>query len=74
MELTWTTDTWKKDLPEAQETTISQATELFYLSMPGTYEVTVKLIPVGAYAGDITGKVMAEGSGTFQIPAKWAET
>ena len=72
-ELTWTTDTWKKDLPEAKETTISQATDVFYLSMPSTYEVTVKLIPVGAYAGDSAGKVMAEGTGTFQIPAAWAE-
>ena len=74
MDLSWTTDTWKKDLPEAQETTISYATEIFYLSMPGTYEVTVKLIPVGAYAYDTAGKVMATGTGTFTILAAWAPT
>lgn len=68
-DLSWTTDTWKKDLPEAKEITINYGTDVFYLSMPGTYEVTVKLIPVGAYAGDTAGKVMAEGTGTFMIPA-----
>jgi len=40
--------------------------------MPGTYEVTVKLIPVGAYASDTAGKVMAEGTGTLIVPANWA--
>ena len=60
-------------VPEAKETTINYCTDIFYLSMPGTYEVTVKLIPVGAYAGDTAGKVMAEGTGTFTIPAAWAD-
>jgi hypothetical protein len=71
-EMKWTSDTWTKDLPEAKTTDISYATDIFYLSQPGTYTFSVKLIPVGAYAGDSAGKVMAEGSGTFQIPVRWA--
>ena len=43
------------------------------MSQPCTHEVTVKMIPVGAYAGDTAGNVMADGSGTFMIPVKWAE-
>ena len=52
---------------------VSYATDVFKLSAPGTYEFTVKLFPVGAYAGDTTGKVMAESSGTFKVPAAWAD-
>lgn len=68
--LSWTTDTWKKDLPEASITTISYATDMFNLSHPGTYTLTVKLVPVGASVDNTAGKVIAEGSGTFQIPVE----
>lgn len=47
-ELSWTTNTWKQDLPEGKTTTLSYATDIFYLSHPGTYQVTMKLVPEGA--------------------------
>lgn len=72
-DMTWTSESWKQDLPEAKTTTLSYATDVFYLSHPGSYLVTLDLIPIGAYAYDTAGKVMASGEGTFTIPAVWGE-
>jgi len=70
-DLKWTTERWTKDLPEGKITTINECTDVFYLSHPGTYTVTVQLLPQGSYAGDSAGHVFAEGSSTFIIPASW---